>query len=129
MNRIRFFAAGSLLMFALTALAQQPGVPAVGDQLKVLTAKLDLTADQQAKMTPILEHLHDVTAKLVEDKSLTEEQRLDKVRPVRFQTRDQMRAILTDDQKKKLDQYLQGPHNEMHGELTGHPPPAAQPKN
>ena len=30
-----------------------------------------------------------------------------------------MRAILNDDQKQKLDQYLQGPHNEMHGDLTG----------
>jgi hypothetical protein len=28
-----------------------------------------------------------------------------------------MREILSDEQKKKLDQYLQGPHPDMHGTL------------
>jgi hypothetical protein len=35
-----------------------------------------------------------------------------------------IREILSDDQKKKLDQYLQGPHSEMHGNLSGVTPPA-----
>jgi hypothetical protein len=35
-----------------------------------------------------------------------------------------IREILSDDQKKKLDQYLQGPHSEMHGNLSGATPPA-----
>jgi hypothetical protein len=30
-----------------------------------------------------------------------------------------MLEILNDEQKKKLDQYLQGPHPEMHGNLSG----------
>jgi hypothetical protein len=35
-----------------------------------------------------------------------------------------IREILTNDQKKKLDLYLQGPHSEMHGNLHGTTPPA-----
>ena len=30
-----------------------------------------------------------------------------------------IRALLKDDQTKKLDQYLAGPHDEMHGGLSG----------
>ncbi|MGP8239911.1 MAG: hypothetical protein ACLQVW_31465 [Limisphaerales bacterium] len=92
--------------------------------LKVLTEELDLTGDQQARITPILQKLHDIQQKLVEDKSLSREERLAKVRPEREKADKQIRKILTDDQKKKLDQCLQGPHPEMHGNLSGTTPTA-----
>jgi Spy/CpxP family protein refolding chaperone len=95
----------------------------------VLTKKLDLTGDQQTRITPILQELHDATQKLVQDKSLSREERLAKVRPQRYKADKQIREILSDDQKKKLDQYLQGPHSEMHGNLSGAtslPPPKPQ---
>jgi Spy/CpxP family protein refolding chaperone len=138
MNRLRYLAIGTTLIASLAAPAQQTasgptindsdthgqraaqsGVPSVELQLKVLTEKLDLTRDQQARMTPILKELHDATLKIVEDASLSNEQRLEMVRPHRYKARDQMRAILSDDQKAKLDDYLAGPHTEMHGSLTG----------
>jgi Spy/CpxP family protein refolding chaperone len=103
--------------------AAQEDVPIVGQMLKVLTEKLDLTGDQQARITPILQKLHDTQQKLVEDKSLSREERLAKVRPQRDKADKQIRKILTDDQKKKLDQFLQGPHPEMHGNLSGATPP------
>jgi hypothetical protein len=131
-------------MFALTTVAQQTttrpdatdkndhgqraaqgDVPAVETQLKVLTEKLDLTGDQQARITPILQELHDATQKLVQDKSLSRDERLAKVRPQRYKANERIREILSDDQKKKLDQYLQGPHSEMHGNLSGATPPRA----
>jgi Spy/CpxP family protein refolding chaperone len=136
MNRL--LAIGTMLLVALTAPAQQTatrpdgtakeeraqrgaqdGVPTVESQLKVLTEKLDLTGDQQARIKPILQELHDATLKLVRDKSLSHEERLAKVRPQRYKADKQIREFLSDDQKKKLDQYLQGPHSEMHGNLTG----------
>ena len=138
MNRIHSLAIGTILIFALTAPAQQAstapgaaeknehtppdtqdGMPTVEEQLKVLTIKLDLTADQQAMIKPILQELHDATLKVVQDQSLSNEERLEKVRPQRFKAHDQIREILNDDQKKKLDEYLQGPHPEMHGKLKG----------
>jgi len=41
------------------------------------------------------------------------------VRPQRYKADESIRAILNDDQKKKLDQYEQGPHSEMHSNLSG----------
>jgi Spy/CpxP family protein refolding chaperone len=142
MNRFRFLAIGTILMFALAAPAQQSatgpapndkeehaqraaqdGVPTVESQLKVLTEKLDLTGDQQSRIKPILQELHDATQKIVQDKTLSHEERLAKVRPQRYKADKQIREFLSDDQKKKLDQYLQGPHSEMHGNLSGATPP------
>ena len=138
MNRIHSLAIGTLLIFALAVLAQQTattpgtssrggaeggGMPAVEEQLKVLTGKLDLTATQRAKVKPILQNLHDLTEKLIQDERLSREERLAQVRPQREQADKKIRAYLNDDQKKKLDQYLAGPHHEMHGGLSGTTPP------
>jgi Spy/CpxP family protein refolding chaperone len=143
----RLLAIGTMLLVALTAPAQQTatapgrtdkeehgkrgadgGVPTVATQLNVLTEKLDLADDQQARIKPILENLHDATQKLVEDKSLSPEERLAKVRLQRYKVDKQIRESLSDDQKKKLDQYLQGPHSEMHGSLSGAASPPRPPK-
>jgi Spy/CpxP family protein refolding chaperone len=126
------------LIFALAVLAQQTattpgtssrsgaergGLPAVEEQLKVLTENLDLTATQRTKVKPILQGLHDATEKLMQNERLSREERLAKVRPQREQADKKIRALLNDDQKKKLDQYLAGPHPEMHGGLSGVTPP------
>jgi hypothetical protein len=102
--------------------ATQDEVPAVGQMLKALTEKLDLTAGQQARITPILQRLHDIQRTLVQDKGLSREERLAKVRPHRYKANEDIREILTDTQKGKLDEYLQGPHPEMHGNLSGAAP-------
>jgi Spy/CpxP family protein refolding chaperone len=103
------------------------GLPTVEEQLKVLTGKLNLTTDQQAKITPIMQELHDATLKLMQDEKLSHEERLDRVRPLRYNADKRIREILNDDQKKKLDQYEQGPHHEMHGNLEGKTPPPTRP--
>jgi hypothetical protein len=97
----------------------QDDVPNADDQLKVLTTKLDLTDDQQARIRPILLTLYDATVKISQDQSLSREQRLARVRPFRSKAHDQIREILNEEQKEKLEQYMQGPHTEMHGNLSG----------
>ncbi|MGC2659530.1 MAG: hypothetical protein WA324_16355 [Bryobacteraceae bacterium] len=138
MNRFRLIALATMLGIALTAPAQQtatgPGgvnkdgrgqnaargdMPTVEQQLNVLTGKLSLTSDQQARIKPILQELHDATLKIVEDKSLSRDERLAKVRPQRYKADKLIREVLSEDQKKSLDQYEQGPHPEMHGSLSG----------
>ena len=131
MNRVHLLGMGSMLLFASVLLAQQTAqpsgsakvatqdLPKVEEQLKVLTQKLELTVDQQPKVKTILEGLHDATEKLMQDETLSHEQLLNNVRPLRMKADKQLREILSDDQKKKLDQYLQGPHSEMHGNLQG----------
>jgi len=138
MNRIRLLAIGSLLLIAPRMLAQQTAptgepakgaaqgvvLPDVGDQLKVLTQKLGLSVDQQPKVKAILQELHDASVKLMQDGSTAHEKLLSKVKPLRMNADKKIREILSDHQKKKLDQYLQGPHSEMHGNLSGATPPA-----
>ena len=138
MNRIRVLTIGSMLLIPPAMLGQQTaptgdpakgaaqGVvpPDVGDQLKVLTRRLNLSVDQQPKVKTILQDLHDASLKLMQDESASHEELLNKVRPLRMNADKKIREILSDDQKKKLDQYLQGPHSEMHGNLSGATPPA-----
>jgi hypothetical protein len=138
MNRIRVLAIGSMFLIPPAMLGQQTAptgepakgaaqgvvLPGVGDQLKVLTRKLDLSVDQQPKVKTILLDLHDASLKLMQDESASQEELLSKVRPLRMDADKKIREILSDDQKKKLDQYLQGPHSEMHGNLSGATPPA-----
>ena len=138
MNRYRFFffMLGTTLIFALATQAQQAattagsaaqnkksgqdaGLPQVETQLTVLTEKLSLTSEQQNEIKPILKELHDTTERITQDKNLSDEERLAKVRPQRYKADERIRAILSYDQKKKLDQYEQGPHPEMHGNLSG----------
>jgi Spy/CpxP family protein refolding chaperone len=145
MNRYHSLAFGTILIFALNVPAQQtasaPGpaekseqgkptmqddVPDVDPQLRFLTTTLDLTDDQQATIKPILQAVHDATEKISQDQSLSRDERLARVRPIRMKAHDQISALLNDEQKKKLEQYMQGPHPEMHGNLSGaasSPPP------
>jgi len=62
----------------------------------------------------------------MQDQNLSREERLAKVRPQRQMADKKMREVLSDEQKKKLDQYEQGPHQEMHGTLSGTPKPPAK---
>jgi len=136
MNRFRLLAVGIMFIFALTTVAQQPatsadgptksassaehaGVPTAEGQLKFLTAKLELTGDQQQKIKPILQELHDTTMKLVQDENISREERLSKVRDSRYTTDKKIRAILNEGQKKELDQVEQEPHPELHGDVRG----------
>src|SRR5437879_9510446 len=138
MNRFRLLAIGSMLLIAPGMLAQQTApsgepakgaaqgvvLPDVGDQLRVLTQKLDLSVGQQPKVKTILQELHDASLKLMQGESTSHEDLLSKVRPLRMNADKKIREILTNDQKKKLDLYLQGPHSEVHGNLHGATPPA-----
>jgi hypothetical protein len=149
MTQFRFLAIVIILLVAMAAPAQQTAsgtggkgkedhsrhyaqddLPKVETQLKILTEKLDLNGDQQSRIRRILQELHDATVKLVQGENLSQEERLAKVRPQRYKADQQIRDILSEDQKKKLDRYEQGPHPEMHGNLSGATsPPGAEEKD
>ncbi len=101
-------------------------MPAVETQLNVLTEKLDLTADQQAKTKTILQQLDDSTQKIMQDESMSRDERMDNVRTCHHQADKELRLILNDDQKKKLDQFEQEPHPEFHGSASAAKPSAPQ---
>jgi hypothetical protein len=131
MNRLRLLAVMPVLMFALGTAAQQTtpapdphavAVAPVDEHLKALSDKLALTADQQEKARPILQQMHDESQKVEADQSLTAEQRQAAMRPVFTKADQQLREILTEDQKKKLDEM----EAQMHPGMQGSAPAAPQ---
>jgi len=122
MNRIHVFAMGAVLMAGVAVVAQQapvkhPHVPTAEEQMKLLTPRLDLTADQQAKITPMLQELHDATVKVVGDEELEHGEKMRQVHALRMRADVQMREVLTDEQKTKLDKVEHEPHPELHGDV------------
>lgn len=129
MNRIRLVVIATMLILALTTVAQQTaqpamtndahgqsndGVPPVEKHLQVLTEKLDLTTDQQAKVKPILQQMQDSTQKFMQDESMSRAERMDNVKLCRYKADKEIRKVLSDDQKKELDQ-LEQDHPDLHG--------------
>jgi Spy/CpxP family protein refolding chaperone len=135
MNRIRLLASVTVLVFALSTAAQQPttapdvhaaATSPVEQHLKVISEKLTLTADQQDKARPILQEMHDSSQKLDDDQTLTPDQRQAAMHPVFMKADKQLREILTDDQKKKLDDLEAQMHPAPPAGSTANPP-ASQP--
>jgi Spy/CpxP family protein refolding chaperone len=130
-HSFRLITTGTLLVTALTASAQpaatgagdgqnqgasQSGTPTIEQQMKMLTERLELTGDQQAKIKPIVREMDDTVHKIMQDESMSRYERLDHARDSRYRADRKIRKLLSDDQKQKLDQLESEPHSELHGE-------------
>jgi hypothetical protein len=132
MNRIRSITIATVVVLSVMAVpvialgaAQDlhaTGVPPVDPQLKLLTEKLELTADQQDKLKPILQEMHDTTLRLVQDESMSRDERMGGIRAARYAADKKIRVVLSDDQKSKLDQLEAEPHPELHGQVNAPAP-------
>jgi hypothetical protein len=97
----------------------QPQPPTIDDQVKALAQELSLDAGQQAKVKTILEDQRTQAMAVIGDGSTPRAEKVQKISAIREQTIAKVRALLNDDQKKKLDQMLQEPNE---------PPPAKEPQ-
>jgi Spy/CpxP family protein refolding chaperone len=115
-----------MLLVALTAAAQQANTSgeaqggsgsasAIENHMKLLSEKLDLSSDQQAKVKPVLQRMQDATEKFKQDESMSRDERMDNVRASRYKADRDIRKILSDEQKKKLDQLEEELHPGLHG--------------
>lgn len=114
MKRFTSLAIATLLGLSLCAYAQSPAAEsqagpqtmqsAVDQHMQMLTEKLDLTTDQQTKMKPILQRMLDGREKVIQDASLSSEQREQREKDLHDKADKQARTFLNDDQKKKLDE-------------------------
>src|ERR1700704_449037 len=116
MKQIRLLTVLAACLFAVAAFAQQ-NPPAKGDDhkhtghdmgsvddhVKELSAKLSLTADQQAKVKTILEETHQKMESTMNDTSMSKEDKHAKMQGIHDSVHTQVRAILTDEQKPKFD--------------------------
>jgi Spy/CpxP family protein refolding chaperone len=98
-------------------------MPSVDDQMAAMTEQLNLTADQQAKIKPLLQDQHDQMQGLMRDQSMSQDDRRAKARSVHQSTVAKIRDILNDDQKKKYDAWQQEMREKMRQHQEGGEPP------
>ena len=75
--------------------------------MKKLTAALDLSADQQTKIRAILEETQQQGHAVMNDTSLSKEEKEKKMQSTHEAAHAKIRELLNDDQKKKFNQMVQ----------------------
>jgi Spy/CpxP family protein refolding chaperone len=108
-NLLALAAAGAIALGGFVVVQAQPGPGGAGHGhafgLKGITEKLDLTADQQTKVQPILDQAKPQIAAI-------HQEAMQKMHTVMNSTLSQIRPILTADQQKKLDA-IEKAHQDM----------------
>lgn len=118
MKFLKITALFSAMLFAIGTYAlQSPGgqdngekhgrMGSVDDQVKMLSEKLNLSDDQQAKVKSILTDQHQQMQAIRDDSSLSQDDKRSKMRGLRDATHSKIRDVLNDDQKTKFDQMQQ----------------------
>ncbi len=90
-------------------------------QLERLTRELSLTSDQQEKIKPLLLERQQKMQALMQDQSLSQEDRRAQMRTIMEGTNNSIKANLTDDQKQKFEAMQQ--QRMRRGGPGGPPPP------
>ena len=75
----------------------------VDEHVKELSAKLNLTADQQTKVKAILEEHHQQMQAMMKDESMSKEDKHAKMESMHDSVHAKVREVLNDDQKTKFD--------------------------
>ena len=88
-------------------------------RLQMMTKKLNLSSDQQEKIKPILENESQQMQSLHQDSSLSQEDRVSKMRQIRQSTNEQIKPILNSDQQQKFTEMMS---HQGHGGMHGAPP-------
>ncbi|MGB9120938.1 MAG: hypothetical protein WCE73_09985 [Candidatus Angelobacter sp.] len=91
------------------------GMGSTDDMMKDLTAKLDLTADQQTKIKSILDEHHQQMKATMNDQSMSKEDKHAKMMSMHNSVHAKVREVLTDEQKPKFDAMVKDMENNMNG--------------
>jgi periplasmic protein CpxP/Spy len=110
----------STMLLALSAFAWQSptgqegkedhghmGKQSLDDHVKMVSEKLNLSDDQQSKVKAILVDSHQQMHTIMDDASLSQEDKKSKLHSLHEATHSKIREVLNDDQKKKFDVMLQ----------------------
>ena len=96
-------------------------------RVKTLSEKLNLTKDQQSKVKDIFTTQQKQMQSLMQDQSMSREDKRSKFEQMRSDTDSQVRALLTGDQQQKFDAMLKEREQRMAGHRQhgdqGQPPP------
>lgn len=97
-------------------------------QAEMISKKLNLSADQTAKLTPILADRQQKTQALFQDQSLTQDQRRAQMKAIRENTQQQLATVLSPDQMQQLKTMRHGRRGGWQRGPNGNPN-QAQPQN
>ena len=132
MKQLRTLALLAVCAFALSAFAQQTPpadtheghehgqgqgqgmnhkMPTVDEMVQTMSERLSLTDDQKAKVRKIAEDTHKKMDAMHDDQSMSREDHMAKMRKLHDDAMSQVRTILNDDQKKKLDEWQKEMHD------------------
>ncbi len=89
-------------------------------QIQRLTKRLNLTADQQNQILPILTERQQQMQSILNDSSLSAKDRHAKMRTVREDSETKIKAVLTDSQKQTWDQMQQQRREHMQQQREKH---------
>jgi len=110
-------------------------MPMSPDQrLQRMTQQLNLTADQQQKIKPILEQEQQQVQTLHQDTSISQQDKWGKMQQIRQGANDQIKSVLNPDQQQKFTEMQErhGPGGMDHGGMgqggMQAPPPQAPPQ-
>jgi Spy/CpxP family protein refolding chaperone len=123
MRKLQVVFAGMMLALTTSVASAQDAQPqrqGGGNPMAALLQGITLTADQQAKIDTLTKKSVDAMQALRADQSLDQEARRAKGRELRTKQYDDVKAILTDDQKKCFEKNLQDMQARMQG--GGRPP-------
>jgi len=105
-----------------TAPAQAEGrhrAPDPEHESNMLGKRLNLTADQQTQLLPILTERAQAIQSVRQDSSLSAQDRRAKIRSARESADTKIEALLTDAQKQQYEQLKQQMRNRAHGQNSG----------
>jgi periplasmic protein CpxP/Spy len=97
-------------------------------QLQHLTKQLDLTADQQAQIKPILEGRDQQMKQLWQDQALAPQDRHAKMRSIQDDSKGKIEAVLNDTQKQKYEAMQAKMQEHAHERMQGGEALQAQPQ-
>jgi len=98
------------------------------EQLKHLTKQLDLTADQQTQIKPILENRDAQMKQIWQDQSIAPQDRHTKMKALQVDSKTKIEAVLNDTQKQKYEAMQAKMQERMHDRMQGGEAPQAQPQ-
>ena len=104
------------------------GGPGMGNQVEMLTNKLNLTSDQVTQVKAIDADTMKQMSAVRDDTSLAQADRRTKMMDIHKASSDKIRAILTDDQKTKYDAMQAEMQERMKERRQGGGPPPVPPQ-
>lgn len=100
--------------------------PTTEQRLQRMTTQLNLTDEQQQKIKPILDSESTQMHALRGDSSLTQEERMAKMKQIRQASSEQIKPILTADQQQKYAEMMSHQGHGRGGPDQNQAPPAPQ---